>query len=454
MRPGIVDSLTPAPSATYGVRMLPQWIIEKKRDGHALTEAEIRFFINGYAVGDIPDYQMSALAMAIYFRGMSLDEVAALTDAMMRSGDVLDTSRLHRPTVDKHSTGGIGDKVSLVLAPLMACAGVAVPMISGRGLGITGGTLDKLESIPGYRTNLAPKEFLRVVDRCGCSIIGQTARLAPADKKLYALRDVTATVPSIPLISASIMSKKLAEGLDALVLDVKWGRGAFMKTREDARALARTMVAIGKRMKTGMTAVITDMNQPLGRAAGNAVEIVETIEALQGRGPKDLMDETLELGAHMLVLARKATSREPALAVLRKHLDSGAAFEKFTEMVRLHGGDVRAIDRAGRLPAARIHRPFAAPRGGYVAAADADAIGRACIVLGAGRRKVEDTVDHAAGITGLAKIGEKVDKGQPLLVLHANDTAKVREAQRLLAGAFRISGTKTTAPKLIVETIC
>jgi len=291
------------------------------------------------------------------------------------------------------------------------------------------------------------------VDRCGCSIIGQTARLAPADRKLYALRDVTATVPSIPLISASIMSKKLAEGLDALVLDVKWGRGAFMKTRENARALARTMVEIGRRMKTGMTAVITDMNQPLGRAAGNAVEIVETIETLQGRGPADLVDETLELGAHMLLLGRKARSREAALAVLRKHLESGTAFEKFREMVRLHGGDARVIDDAGRLPVARIRKPFAATRGGYVAGADADAIGRACIVLGAGRRKVEDRVDHAAGITGLVKVGEKVERGQPLLILHANDKAKVGEAERLLAGAFRISGTKPSAPKLIVETI-
>ena len=434
--------------------MLPQWIIEKKRDGQALTEAEIRFFINGYASGDIPDYQMAALAMAIYFRWMTFDEVATLTDAMMRSGDILDTSRIRRPKVDKHSTGGIGDKVSLVLAPLAACGGVAVPMIAGRGLGITGGTLDKLESIPGYRTDLSPREFLKIVDRCGCSITGQTDRLAPADKKLYALRDVTATVPSIPLISASIMSKKLAEGLDALVLDVKWGRGAFMKTRENARELARTMVEIGKRMRKGMAAVITDMNQPLGRAAGNAVELAEAVETLQGRGPKDLVDETLELGALMLVLGRKATGREAALAVLRRHLSSGAAFEKFKEMVKLQGGDARVLDGGARLPTARFHRAWPAPRGGYVAGVDADLIGRACAMMGAGRRKVEDRVDHAAGVTGLVKIGERVQKGQPLAILHANDKAKIREVERLLAGAFRISGTRAEAPKLILETIC
>ncbi len=259
--------------------MVPQWIIEKKRDGATLAEEDIRAFIASYDAGDIPDYQMAALAMAIYFRGMAFEEVTVLTDAMMRSGDILDTSGISLPKSDKHSTGGIGDKVSLILAPLAACSGLAVPMISGRGLGITGGTLDKLEAIPGYRTDLEPDAFVRVVAECGCSIIGQTADLAPVDKKLYALRDVTGTVPSVPLIAASIMSKKLAESTDALVLDVKWGAGAFMKTLEQARELARTMVEIGHRMERGMTAVITDMNQPLGRAAGNAVEVIECIEA-------------------------------------------------------------------------------------------------------------------------------------------------------------------------------
>ena len=262
--------------------MVPQWVIEKKRDGQPLSEEEIRWFINGYSKGDIPDYQMAAMAMAIYFKGMTLDEMAVLTDAMMRSGDLVDTSSLKMPKVDKHSTGGIGDKISLILAPLAACCGIGVPMISGRGLGITGGTLDKLESIPGYRTNLSDREFLDVVAKCGCSITGQTGQLAPADKKLYALRDVTATVPSIPLIVASIMSKKLAAGLDALVLDVKWGKGAFMRTVEAAQELARNMVEVGVRMGKGMAALITDMNQPLGRTAGNSLEVIESIEGPGG----------------------------------------------------------------------------------------------------------------------------------------------------------------------------
>jgi pyrimidine-nucleoside phosphorylase len=433
--------------------MVPQWIIEKKRDGKTLAEDEIRFFIDGYAAGKIPDYQMSALAMAIYFRGMSFDEVAVLTDAMMRSGDILDTSSIKLPKIDKHSTGGIGDKVSLVLAPLVACCDIAVPMISGRGLGITGGTLDKLESIPGYMTDLSTKQWLTILRKCGCSIIGQTARIAPADKKLYALRDVTATVPSIPLISASIMSKKLAEGLDSLVLDVKCGKGAFMKSLPDARKLARTMVEIGKRMGKGMKAVITDMNQPLGRTVGNAVEIVETIETLQGRGPKDLIDVTLELGAQMLILGKRAKNRQQALTILQRHIDSGAAFEKFKEMVRLHGGSVTAIDNPAKLRRARIQKEYPAKKGGYVVGVDADLIGRACIVLGAGRKTVEDRVDHAVGISGLVKIGERVEKGQPLAILHANDKRKLGEAVELLKGAFVISDEKRGGSELIMETI-
>ena len=283
--------------------MVPQWIIEKKRDGHALNEEEIRFFIDGYTRGDIPDYQMAAMAMAIFLRGMNAAETAVLTDAMMRSGDLIDTSSIAAPRVDKHSTGGIGDKISLVLAPLLACCGAAVPMISGRGLGITGGTLDKLASIPGYRTDLSEEEFVRVVRTCGCSITGQTARLVPADRKLYALRDVTATVPSIPLITASIMSKKLAEGIDHLVLDVKFGTGAFMRTRMDAHRLASSLVRVGREMGRKVTALLTDMNEPLGRTAGNALEVVESVECLYGRGPADVMDLTLALGAELLAMA-------------------------------------------------------------------------------------------------------------------------------------------------------
>jgi pyrimidine-nucleoside phosphorylase len=433
----------------YFLNMVPQWIIEKKRDGNPLTGDEIRSFINGYANGEIPDYQMAALAMAIYFKGMTFDEVVVLTDAMMRSGEVLNTSSIPLPKIDKHSTGGIGDKVSLVLAPLVACCDIAVPMISGRGLGITGGTLDKLESIPGYRTNLSTREFLGVLKKCGCSIIGQTAQLAPADRKLYALRDVTGTVPSIPLIAASIMSKKLAEGLDALVLDVKWGRGAFMKTRRDAELLAKTMVEIGRRMKKGMTAVITDMNQPLGRAVGNALEVIESIETLRGRGPSDLLDVTLELSAHMLLVGKRAGNRQQALSILQGHIDSGAAFEKFKEMVRLHGGKLSVLENPAKLATARIKRVYSAKRAGYVVEADAELIGKACLALGAGRRKVTDAVDHAVGLTGIMKIGERIEKGQPLLTLHANDKGKLSEALSLLEDAFRISSSRRCPPTLI-----
>ena len=433
--------------------MVPQWIIEKKRDGNALTAEEIRAFIAGYTRGDIPDYQMSALAMAIFFRGMTFDEVATLTDAMMRSGDLVDTSSIKLPKVDKHSTGGIGDKVSLPLAPLVACCNVAIPMISGRGLGITGGTLDKLESIPGYRTNLSTAEFVSVMQRCGCSIIGQTATLAPADKKLYALRDVTGTVPSIPLISASIMSKKLAEGTDALLLDVKFGEGAFMKSIDQARELARTMVEIGARMGKGMTALLTDMNQPLGCTAGNALEIIETVACLQGRGPADLLHITLETGAHMLRLTGVEPDHKRALARLQKIIDSGAAFEKFQKMVELHGGNPRDLDTPGRLPTAKIRRDVTAPRSGFISKVGAEAIGKACLVLGAGRVKVTDNVDHAVGISGIVKIGQRIEKGQPLFTLHANDDKRLADALTLAHSAVVISATKPKPSPLIVEII-
>lgn len=431
--------------------MLPQWIIERKRDGHALSEEEIRFFINGYSRGEIPDYQMAALAMAIYFKGMTPKETAILTDAMMRSGDLVDTSSIPLPKADKHSTGGIGDKVSLVLAPLAACCGVAVPMISGRGLGITGGTLDKLESIPGYQTNLSDAEFLDVVRDVGCSIIGQTKQLAPADKKLYALRDVTGTVPSIPLITASIMCKKLAEGIDALVLDVKCGKGAFMKTRKEARELALSMVRVGKAMGKEMAALITDMNQPLGRTAGNALEVIESIETLKGNGPRDLTELTFALAEEMLILGKVEKSRAAARKRLKAAIADGSALRKFRHMVERHGGDVRAIDEPSRLPRARLVVPFPAPATGYVAQADAESIGRACVVLGAGRTKTDDAVDFAVGVSELRKIGEPVRKGEPLLIIHANDKSRLDQAWELLKPAFRISKTKPRPPKLILE---
>ncbi len=433
--------------------MLPQWIIEKKRDGHELNEQEIRSFIGAYAKGDLPDYQMSAMAMAIFLRGMTPREIAVLTDAMMRSGDLVDTSAIKRPKVDKHSTGGIGDKVSLILAPLVACCGLAVPMISGRGLGITGGTLDKLESIPNYRTNLSDQEFIAVIQKVGCSIIGQTKQLAPADKKLYALRDVTGTVASIPLITASIMCKKLAEGIDALVLDVKCGKGAFMRTQKDARALALSMVRVGKAMKKGMAALITDMNQPLGRTAGNALEVLESIETLKGQGPKDLTDITLAFAEEMMILGKITKSRAQARAQLEEAIADGSAFSRFRQMVELQGGDLRVIDNPSLLPQARIKVDYPAPSSGYVALADAESIGKACVVLGAGRTRTDEAVDFAVGVSGILKIGEPVKKGQPLLVIHANDEKRLADARELLKSAFKISKTKPRAPKLILERI-
>lgn len=433
--------------------MLPQWMIEKKRDGHPLSELEIREFIARYTDGSIPDYQMASLAMAIYFQGMNDEEITVLTDAMMRSGDCLDMASLHSPTADKHSTGGMGDKVSLILAPLVACAGVTVPMLSGRGLGSTGGTLDKLESIPGYRTDLSTARFMEVLRTCGCSIIGQTARLAPADRKLYALRDVTGTVPSIPLIAASIMSKKLAEGTANLALDVKWGTGAFMKTVADARRLARTLLVIGRRMGRGMSAVITDMNQPLGRSVGNSLEVHETVDGLLGRGPQDLMEVTFALSASMLQLAGVAPDEITARRLLTEHLASGRAFEKFKQMVRLHGGDVKVLDHPEQLPAAPMQRPVPAPSAGIIHKMDADTIGRICLLLGAGRAAVTDRVDPRVGVSGILKIGERVVKGQPLMLLHAADTNRMDEAFHLAVRAAVIADETVTPFPLIVESV-
>ena len=433
--------------------MVPQWLIEKKRDGAALSEDEIQWFMDGYTRGEIPDYQMAAMAMAIFFQGMTLEETACLTDVMMRSGDLVDTSSIALPKVDKHSTGGVGDKVSLILAPLVACCGVAVPMISGRGLGITGGTLDKLESIPGYRTDLSEKEFLAVLQACGCCIIGQTGQLAPADKKLYALRDVTGTVPSIPLITGSIMSKKLAEGIDALVLDVKWGEGAFMKTLEQARELAETLVAVGRKMDKKMGALITDMNQPLGRSAGNALEVIEAVECLAGRGPDDLMDVTMALCAQMLQLTGICEDQAEALSLLQEKIQNGEALQRFKEMVRLQGGDPAVLEDYTRLPTARIEHPYPAPCSGNIRAVNANAIGRACAVLGAGRRKTTDSVDFAVGISGLGKIGESVQAGEPLLLLHANSEASLESAIAELAAAFDLVDEPVSAPTLINDSI-
>jgi len=433
--------------------MVPQWLIEKKRDGQSLTEEEIKFFIGGFTEGTIPEYQMAAMAMAIYFQGMTPEETATLTEVMMNSGDVVDTSSIRLPKVDKHSTGGIGDKVSLILAPLAACCNVAIPMISGRGLGITGGTLDKLESIPGYRTDLSDDEFLHVVNTCGCAITGQTGQLAPADKKLYALRDVTGTVASIPLITASIMSKKMAAGIDSLVLDVKWGKGAFMKTREDAQVLAQSMVNVGTEMGKGMAALITDMNQPLGRTAGNALEIVETIESLSGNGPSDLMEITMTLCAQMLLLTDRAASTVEAFDLLSKKLSSGEALAKFKEMVKLQGGDPSVVDNPELLPKAAIQKAIPAPEAGYIVSVDAEGIGKACLMLGAGRQKTDDVIDFAVGASGIAKMGQAIEKGQPLVVLHANDEKLLSAAEKLAGAAFGISEKQIKPPALIAEVL-
>ena len=429
--------------------MVPQWIIEQKRDGKALSEADIRAFIDGYTRGDIPDYQMSALAMAIYFQGMTPAETAVLTDAMMRSGDVLSFPGLDRPTVDKHSTGGIGDKVSLPLAPLVAACGAAVPMISGRGLGITGGTLDKLESIPGYRVNLSVEEFGRVLKDVGCSIIGQTARLAPADKKLYALRDVTGTTPSLPLICASILSKKLAEGADSLVFEMTYGPGLFRPTPAAARELGEAMAAIGRAAGRRITAYLTSMEQPLGRTAGNALEVRESIETLLGKGPADTERLCIVYGGEMLRLAGLAASTEEGEAAIRRALASGAGYETFCRMVAAQGGDVGAIERPERLPQAPVVVDVPAPADGFVASVDTYAIGRVVFLLGGGRTKTTDAIKPAAGVDALVKCGERVRKGDPLFRIHAMGEDDVAAIRAIADGAVALSDTPVPAPELL-----
>lgn len=433
--------------------MVPQWVIEKKRDGGALDEAEIRAFVRGFTDGTIPDYQMSALAMAVFFRGMTAEETAVLTDAMMRSGDLVSFEGWPRPTADKHSTGGIGDKLSLMIGPLAASAGLAVPMISGRGLGITGGTLDKLESIPGYDTRLSVEAFKRVVAEVGCSIIGQTDRLAPADKRLYALRDVTGTVPSIPLITASIMSKKLAEGAETLVFDVKCGRAAFMRTPADALALAQSLIRVGQALGRKTGALITDMDQPLGRTAGNAVEVAEAVETLKGGGPADTRRLTVELTAMMCELAGVWTDHAVACRELEARLDDGRALEVFRRMVAAHGGDTGVIDEPGRLPQPGAVFEVPAPEAGFVAEVDAERIGRVVLQLGGGRRSTADVIDPAAGADGLVQAGERVAKGQPLMRLLARDAALAESLAGEAAAAVRIVQGPVAERRLVLERV-
>ncbi len=428
-------------------------IILKKRNGNKLTKEEIAFFVNSYTKGDIPDYQTSALLMAIYFQGMDDEETSFLTAAMMNSGDVYDLSLIPGIKIDKHSTGGVGDKVSIILAPLVASAGVAVPMMSGRGLGHTGGTLDKLESIPGFRANLTKDEFISNLKRINVAMIGQSELIAPADKKMYALRDVTGTIESIPLIASSIMSKKLAEGIDGLVLDVKTGSGAFMKKERDAVRLAKNMAAIGKRMGKEVVALITDMDQPLGNAIGNSLEIKECIEVLKGRGPKDLIDITLELGAYMLKLAKKVNNAAKGREILKRHLSDGSAYQRFIEMVELQGGDVSAIDNPSLLPSARYIMELLSDRDGYISEMDTEAIGIASCMLGAGRERIEDRIDTAVGIVVDKKAGDKVKKGERLAALHYNSEEKMAEAYKKLQAAYLISRKKPNKRRLIRRVI-
>ncbi len=419
--------------------MLPREIIARKRDGEEVPAAELRAFVTGVTDGSIPDYQAAAMLMAIVFRGMTPAELAAWTDAMLHSGDVIDLSMIHAPKIDKHSTGGVGDKISLPLAPAVAACGVAVPMVSGRGLGHTGGTLDKLESIPGFSVNLSEAQFRKQVDELGCCLIGQTERIAPADRKLYALRDVTATVESIPLIASSIMSKKLAEGIDGLVLDCKVGSGAFMKTLGDARNLARTIVGIGRSAGKRTVALLTRMDEPIGIAVGNANEVHESIDVLRGGGPADTRALTVALGAEMLVLAGAVRDSGEGAVRIARSLDDGTALERFRRIVAAQGGDPRVCDTPEKVLArAPETLEVRAARTGVITAVDAEAVGNAVVVLGGGRRKKEDAVDPGVGVSVLARLGQHVDAGQPIALLHHRGGELAQAAAGLVAGAYRI----------------
>jgi pyrimidine-nucleoside phosphorylase len=428
-------------------------VIRKKRDGGELSRNEIESLVNSYTRGDIPDYQMSAWLMAVVLRGMTRAETAALTDAMLRSGEVLDLSALPAKKVDKHSTGGVGDKTSLVLAPLAAAAGVMVPMISGRGLGHTGGTLDKLEAIPGFDVNLPVAQFRRVLETCGCAMIGQTAEIAPADRKLYALRDVTGTVESPYLICASIMSKKLAEGIDALVLDVKTGSGAFMKSEKDAVFLAELMVETGERMGKQMVALITDMDQPLGSMIGNALEVVEVVEVLRGEGPEDLRQLCLELAGWMLHLGGVADTVAEGKKQSEKLIASGEALDKFRQMVALQGGDLRAIDEAKKLPQAQHTMILSSSKKGYLAALQCEQVGTACVILGGGRERKEDSVDPAVGIVLHKKVGDPVSSGEALATIYYNAEARAVRARQLLDESYQIADSPAHEKRPLIHRV-
>lgn len=423
-------------------------MIEKKRNGLYLTPEEIRFVIDGYIMDEIPDYQMSAFLMAVYFQGMTAEETAELTMAMAESGDQIDLSKIHGVKVDKHSTGGVGDTTTLILAPLVAAAGVPVAKMSGRGLGHTGGTIDKLEAVPGFHVEVSEEQFIGLVNKNKLAVVGQSGNLAPADKKIYSLRDVTATVNSIPLIASSIMSKKIAAGADAIVLDVKVGSGAFMKEMKDARALASTMVEIGEQVGRKTAAVISDMNQPLGYAVGNALEVKEAIDTLKGNGPADLYELCLVLGSKMVVLAGKAQTEAEARAMLEEAIENGKALEVFKTFLSAQGGDASVVDHPEKLPDAKYKIPVLSGAAGFVEGIAADEIGTAAMLLGAGRAAKDSVIDLSVGIVLRKKIGDEVKKDEPIAIIHSNIEDVAVSARKVLK-AYKISSRRPPAAPLI-----
>ena len=427
-------------------------LIQKKRDGFELSAEEIHFLIRGYTDGSIPDYQMSALTMAIYFQGMTVNERAELTMAMVESGDQIDLSEINGIKVDKHSTGGVGDTTTLVLGPLVASVGVPVAKMSGRGLGHTGGTIDKLESVAGFHVEIKNQEFIELVNKNKIAVIGQSGNLTPADKKLYALRDVTATVNSIPLIASSIMSKKIAAGADAICLDVKTGAGAFMKTLDESRELAKAMVEIGNNVGRKTMAVISDMNQPLGYAIGNALEMKEAIDTLSGKGPKDLTELCLVLGSYMVVLAEKASSLDEARKMLEEVINNGTALEKMKLFLQSQGGDASIVDDPSKLPQAKYMIELPALEEGYISEMVADEIGTVAMLLGAGRATKESEIDHAVGLVLHKKIGDQVQKGEVLVTIHSNHKNADQVKEKLYQN-IKLSSEKVKAPNLVYEQI-
>ncbi len=428
-------------------------IIKKKRDGFALTREELTSFLSGYLKEKIPDYQVSAFLMAVLLKGLNSEETSYLTEIMLNSGAILDLSNIKGPKVDKHSTGGVGDKVSLILTPLVASAGVVVPMMSGRGLGHTGGTLDKLESIPGFKTSLGMEEFKKVLSKVGCAMIGFSKEMAPLDRKLYTLRDVTATVESIPLITGSIMSKKLSEGIQGLVLDIKAGSGAFMKDLASARELAKSMVDIGNSFGVKTIAAITDMNEPLGLAVGNSLEVLETIDALKGKGPDDVMEVTFFLGALMLKVAGIEKDTEAGKEKLKQLIANGSALEKFKEMIQQQGGNPNVVERTGLLPLSGLSEDVVSQHKGYIQSMDGEAVGKASMILGAGRETMDSTIDPSVGILLKKKVGDYVKKNDVLCTLCTSDEGVIKKAEDVFLNALTIGEAHPENRRLIKEII-